>query len=184
MTHSDYPHSKDGEQLVLGLIIESKDAWTRASGKLTMDSFHDPAHRVLWSAIKETYTKRGDCNTVLLFETLGPDLGNAGGSGLIKEMTVRAQGKDLGSAIELVRDKQRARKAKRIGEGITKLASEEAPMDAIIAEAAKLREVEKSGKYKTTSDWGKEHVAVLSAGRTIPRAGGRWMIRSGVSTRG
>ena len=85
------PHSQEAEIAVLGAMMLSRDAISRATGMLTEDAFYYPAHRLIFMAISALNEKgmTGDLLSLTEYLRSKDQLEQVGGSYYLAEINMK-----------------------------------------------------------------------------------------------
>lgn len=133
------PRDIELEQAVLGALMLEKDAYTAVCDLLKPDSFYEPAHKVIYSAIQSLGASQRPIDMLTVTEQLRLDdtLAKAGGPMYISELTSRvASGANIEFHARIVAQKYLARELISFAADIeTKAFDESKDVDDLLQEA-------------------------------------------------
>lgn len=146
-------HSLDAEQAVLGALLIDSAAWHRIAGRLAVDDFHCPEHRVIFAGIGELISAGVVADVVTLSELLGRrgELKRAGGQATLMALarnTPTSANVDAYAAV--VRDRSQRRKLSKFASDFARAISDSSA----------------AGSADLVSQAQEQLLAIQSAGRT------------------
>lgn len=115
------PHSTEAEKWVLGSVLIDKDAMIQIANLLSPDDFYDPAHAIVYSAMKELYTHNRPIDSITVREVIdnNKQLDSIGGNQFLAElMTSVFSSANIFQYAQIVKNKSVLRRLIRAGNEI------------------------------------------------------------------